>query len=42
MVVVDLVFDRHVSWGTLGKSIAASLVILAYFYLVRVPRLRDR
>ena len=41
-IVVDLAFDRRLSWWTLGKSVGASLLILAYFYLVRFPKPRGR
>jgi hypothetical protein len=42
MVAVDLAFDQSLTWWTLGKGIGASLLILAYFYFVRFPKLRGR
>jgi hypothetical protein len=42
MVVVDLAYDQSLSWWTLGKSIGTSLLILAYLYSVRFPKLRGR
>ena len=42
MVVVDLLFDQRLSWWTLGKALGTTVLILAYFYIVRFPKLRDR
>jgi hypothetical protein len=42
IVVVDLLFDRKLSWWTIGKAVAASALILLYLYIVRFPRLRGR
>jgi hypothetical protein len=38
--VVDLLFDQRLGWWTLGKAIVSTVVILAYFYIVRFPKLR--
>ena len=41
-VVVDLLFDQRLSWWTLGKTLGTTVVILAYFYFVRFPKLRGK
>ena len=41
-VVVDLVFDQRLSWWTLGKALGTTVLILAYFYIVKFPKLRRK
>jgi hypothetical protein len=41
-VVVDLLFGHRLRWWTLGKALGSTVLILAYFYVVRFPKLRDR
>jgi hypothetical protein len=41
-VVVDLLFDHRLSWWTLGKALVTTVLILAYFYIVRFPKLRRK
>jgi Mg/Co/Ni transporter MgtE len=42
MVVVDFLFDQRLSWWTLGKTLGSTVVILAYFYIARFPKLRGK
>ena len=42
MALVDSVFDGRVTRWTVATALGAAALILAWFYLVRFPKLRRR